>query len=229
MKKRLLVLATVVGVVGSAAGFGATVTPTLLSVSQVKRHPYATFSALHQGSEPTIYFASKPDRATDGSFLSENIVASDSLTDAEIQGRAWSYEDQLDPGRYFAMLKVFDWSDPCSNGGDCIEGYSNVLPLTIPKPPMRFRSKVEVLRYIGIVYLTLSVTPLGEKLPYKVCWRTVKGRRCVRGKVDGYSWVASADDSLRVRMRGMRRRTTFNWYASGRKVASKRVATKRAT
>jgi hypothetical protein len=45
----------------------------------------------------TIYVATKPDRASDGEFLSENVVEVATLTDAEIQAGVWTDVEQLDP------------------------------------------------------------------------------------------------------------------------------------
>jgi hypothetical protein len=165
-----------------------------------------------------IYVATKPDRASDGSFLQENIVASDILTDDEIARGSWLYESQLDPGGYYVMARAFDFE--CYLNPNCIEGFSNMLTLTIPKPAQRYGAAVQVLRYIGIGYLTLTVTPLGEKIPYRVCWTLRRGSRCLRATVKGYSWNASASDLLRVSLRGMRKVSTFTWYADGRTVAS---------
>jgi hypothetical protein len=45
----------------------------------------------------SIYVSTKPDRATDGSFLTENIKSLDIVTDSEIQSGQWLSETQLDP------------------------------------------------------------------------------------------------------------------------------------
>jgi hypothetical protein len=224
MAKRLLVV-LVFGVALALPGAAAAQTPTLLSASQQNRHPAATFS-IPGADDATIYIADKPDRASDGSFLQENIVAVDFLTTAEIQGGAWTYESQLDPGTYYVLMNASDWD--CAGQPSCLAGYSNMLTLTVPKPPQTYRGSVEVLHYAHIVYLTLRVKPLGEKRPYKVCWRLRSGkRRCVTGTVDGYSWNAAADDQVDVGLRGMRNRTTFTWYVEGRKVAARTANTTR--
>jgi hypothetical protein len=101
-----------------------------------------------------------------------------------------------------------------------------MLTLNVPKPPKTYRGSVEVLHYVHIVSLTLHVTPLGEKLPYKVCWRLkTKRLRCVSGSVNGYSWNSSAEGELSVRLRGMGTQTTFVWYVRSRKVAAKTANT----
>jgi hypothetical protein len=211
-------------VVGSALALalpsaaGAT-PPTLQTVSQQNRHPNATFS-IPGADDATIYFAIKPDRASDGGFLQENIKATDFLTTDEIQRGSWSYEDQLDPGTYYVMMRATDYD--CIGQPTCIDGYSNLLTLAVPKPPHTYRGSVEVFHYSHVAYLTLRVTSLGEKLPYKVCWLLKTRRlRCVSGTVDGYSWNSSADDSVSVRLKGMAKRTTFVWVVRGRKVAAK--------
>src|SRR4051812_37544982 len=86
--------------------------PTLSSVGSQDRHPTATFSA-PRASDATIYFATKPDRATDGKFLQENIKDTDFFTDSEIQSGRWMSESQLDPGVYYVMLRVSPDFDSC--------------------------------------------------------------------------------------------------------------------
>ena len=62
------------------------------------------------------------------------------------------------------MMQAIDYD--CIGQPDCIGGYSNMLTLTVPKPPQTYRGSVEVPHHVHIVYLTLRVTPLGESLPY---------------------------------------------------------------
>jgi hypothetical protein len=209
----------------SLPGAAAAQPPTLLTVSHENRHPRATFSA-PGADDATIYLATKPDRATDGGFLQENIKDLDFLTTSEIQGGLWLDESQIDPGVYYVMLRATDFD--CIGNPSCLDGYSNILTLTVPKPSHTYRGSVDVLHYSHIVYLSLRVTRLGESLPYKVCWLLKsKSRKCVTGRVDGYSWDSSADDSVTVRLRGMKLRTTFSWYVHGRKVALKTANTTR--
>jgi hypothetical protein len=206
-------------------GAAAADPPALLTISQQGRHPIAQFS-IPGADLATIYFATKPDRASDGSFLEENITDADLLTDAEIQSGSWMYESQLDPGTYYVLLYAIDFD--CIGQPTCLVGYSNMLTLSVPKPPQTYRSSVSVLHYSHVAYLTLRVKPLGESLPYKVCWRLKSGkRRRVGGKVDGYSWNSSAEDDVSVRLRGMKNRTTFAWYVRGRKVAARTANTTR--
>src|SRR4051812_10244036 len=87
--------------------------PVLSSVTvSADRHPSAQFSTPKAG-DVTIYFASKPDRASDGSFFQENIVALDFLTADEIQAGNWTFSDQLDPGTYYVMLNADPDFDLC--------------------------------------------------------------------------------------------------------------------
>jgi hypothetical protein len=200
--------------------------PVLASVGQQNRHPTATFSA--PGADfATIYVARKPDRASDGSFLSENVETLDPLTSEEVERGVWVGAGQIDPGTYYVMLRAHDYD--CFRTPACTEGFSNVKTLRVPTPRPAYRTKVVgVLRSSGVLYLRLTVTPLGERLPYRVCWRLKsKKRRCASGTVDGYSWRSSASDTLTVRMRGMGNRTTFTWYVRGRAVSAKTAITRR--
>jgi hypothetical protein len=104
VKRRLLLVSILVAsVVWPGAAFA--VAPFLGAVSHQDRHPSASFSA-PRADFATIYLATKPDRATDGSFLQENIKELDLLTDSEIQSGRWSDENQIDPGTYWVMLPV---------------------------------------------------------------------------------------------------------------------------
>jgi hypothetical protein len=206
-------------------GSAQAATPTLVSVGQQDRHPQATFGPLPGVDYMTVYMATKPDRASDGSFLQENIKDLDFLTADEIASSTWLYESQLDPGLYYVMARASDFD--CYQNPNCIDGFSNMFTLTVPKPPQRYRTSVQLLRFIGIGYLNLSVAPLGGKLPYRVCWTLTRGSRCLRSTVTGYSWNAPASDLLRVSLRRMRKLTTFTWYADGRIVSVRRVRIRR--
>jgi hypothetical protein len=218
-----LMCVIVAAVVGSLllAGAAVAATPSLLSIGQENRHPTATFS-MPGADFATIYFATSPDRATDGSFLEEHVEHIDFLTTDEIQGGQWLDSAQLDPGRYYVMLRATDTD--CFGDSACMEGFSNMLTLAVPKPVASYRGNVRVYRYLQSVDLRLKVGPLGERLPYRVCWTLVGHRRkCVRSAVAGYSWNSAATDQISVRKRGMPQRTAFAWYVDGRRVASKRV------
>ena len=100
-------------------------------------------------------------------------------------------------------------------------GYSGVVTPTKPKPSTRYVAQVVSVRSLGIVYLSLRATPLGEDRPYRVCWRLENGKRvCVRGTLEAGS------DVLRVNARGMGNYTTFAWQVGSRTVAEKRVRTR---
>jgi hypothetical protein len=214
--------ATAIGVLLSLAGAtqAQAVSPALLSVGQRDRHATASFT-MPGANYGTISVADKPDRATDGSFLQENIKDFEILSADEIQTGRWLSENQLDPGTYYVLLRAS--TDACPDDPNCTNGYSNVLTLTVPRPAERFSGHVKNYRYLSIVTVTLKITPLGEHVPYRVCWRLAsKHQKCARGTVDGYSWNSSASDSLDVRKRGMSKLTTFVWYVAGRKVAVRR-------
>jgi hypothetical protein len=203
--------------------------PTLSSVSHQDRHPTATFSA-PCADFATIYLATKPDRATDGSFLQENIKELDLLADSEIQSARWLDENQIDPGTYWVMLRASPDFDSCyiygTGGFDpaCADGFSNVLTLVVPKPAIRYGARVTAYRYLRQASLELTATPLGEKVPYRACYR-LKNRKtqCLAGTLDGYSWDSAVTDSLTVNTRNLATLTTFSWYVSGKRVALKRV------
>jgi hypothetical protein len=218
----MVVAAAALAVVGAANA----APPALLTVGQQDRHATATFSA--PGADlATIYVASKPDLASGGGFLEENIKRVDFLTADEIQRAAWVDGEQLEPGLYYVVLRAGDFE--CPRNPNCTQGYSNMVPLQIPKPRATYHAKVvAVFGRSGVIYLQLTVAPLGERLPYRVCWRLKNKRRtCLLRTLNGYSWNSSATDSPRIRMRGMGRRTTFTWYVRGRLIAAQTVNTER--
>src|SRR6266545_7971586 len=110
------------------------------------------------------------------------------LTDSEIQSGRWSDESQIDPGTYWVMLRASPDFDACYISGSgtfdpaCADGFSNVLTLSVPKPAIRYVARVTAYRYIGQASLRLTATPLGERLPYRVCYRLKRGGgRCLNG------------------------------------------------
>ena len=221
MKRTALILAALLVGIGGAEAHAAT--PTLDSVGQEDRHSTGTFSATG-ADDVTVYFATKPDRGTDGNFLEENRAGIISLADDEIASGRWFDSEQLDPGVYYVLLRASHYS--CYEVPDCMTGDSAVLTLTVPKPKQRFTPSVSGFAGIS-TYLKLTVSPLGETLPYRVCWtKTGGGRKCLRSTIDGYSWNDSASDDLRVgarQTRAMPARARFVWYVAGERVASKRV------
>ncbi len=205
------------------------VSPSLTAVGHQQRHPTATFSAPKAGSA-TIYLASRPDRATDGSFLSENIRESGFLTDSELQSGRWFDASRVDPGTYYVMLQARPDFDSCYIFGSglydpaCADGFSNILTLIVEKPRIRYSARVTAYRFLGQASLYLTATPLGEKLPYRVCYVTKsRAKRCLTGSLNGYSWDSSGEDNLDVRTRNLPTITTFTWYVGGKKVAAKSV------
>jgi hypothetical protein len=218
-----------IGVALVAASPAGATPPVLGAVSHQDRHPNASFSA-PRADFATIYLATKPDRATDGSFLEENVKELDILTDSEIQSGRWSDENQIDPGTYWVMLRASPDFSSCyvyDTGGfdpTCADGFSNVLALTVPKPAIHYAARVTAYRYLRQASLQFTATPLGERLGYRVCYRLKAGsNRCLNGTLDGYSWSSSADDNLTVNTRNLAAITTFTWYVNGKRVASKRV------
>jgi hypothetical protein len=216
--------AVVLAIPGSASALP----PTLSSVSEQNRHAAATFSA-PRASFAAIYFSSKPDRATDGSFLEENIASVDILTDSEIQSGRWSGETQLNPGAYWVMLRATPDFGACFRDDGtldpaCADGFSNVATLAVPEPAVRYTARATAFRYIRQATLTLTANPLGERRPYRVCART-KSRRalCLAGTLDGFDWNSPAVDTLTISTRTLPTVATFNWYVAGVRVATKRV------
>lgn len=204
--------------------------PTLFSVDAgADLHPAAAFNAA-AASSAEIRFASSPDRASDGSFRSENIVDYDSFTDGELRGGSWSYEYILPPGHYWVMITATDYGD-CARaptGPECGEGASNVLELEVPRPDLGYATSSRLYYYLGEIDLKLTVDPLGEDLPYRLCWRRKSGaRRCTRSTVEGRSWTSSASDTVEVSLRGLASRTTFVWYVDGEEVDRRRLRTGR--
>jgi hypothetical protein len=197
--------------------------PTLRAVGQQDRHLVAILAA-PGAFGATIYVASKPDRATDGRFLDENIKTLDFLTDSEIQSGRWVYEDQIDPGTYYVLLRT----DCYTTESDCADGFSNMMTVVVPKPVSRYTAAVTAYRYLDYVSLQVVARPLGERRAYRACYRLRSGRtRCLTGTLDGYDWNSSADDRLTVSTRGLPLRTTFSWYVGGKLVAAKRVLIRR--
>jgi hypothetical protein len=179
----------------------------------------------------SIRFSTKPDRATDGSFLSENSAGGDFVTDSELQSGRWMYESQLDPGTYWVMLHTSPDFDACYISGgsydpSCANGYSEIAKLTIPEPAVRYTVTSYSWRFSRKVDVTLRASPLGVDRAYRVCYRTAsKVRRCLNGRLDGYRWDSAATDELSVNTRPLGPRTLFQWYVGSKLVAQKTVRT----
>jgi hypothetical protein len=207
----------------------AAIPPTLLSVGSQRLHPTATFSAA-KSDHVVIQVATRPDRASNGEFLNENVEVFDVLEDSEVQAGNWLYESQIDPGTYYVLLRASPDFDLCyqfdSGGFDpsCADGYADMKTLTVPRPPIRYAASVRRYVFLSGVELSITAVPLGEKLPYRVCYRTASGRRvCLAGVISGFSWNSSATDTLTANKRNLRKLTTFTWYVAGKPVASKRA------
>jgi hypothetical protein len=222
--KRIAALAVTVFAVACVHGQAAT--SSLFSVDQQDRHSTGTFSAPDADSV-TVYIATKPDQGSDGRFLSENVVDYVFLTAGEIAAGSWLSSDQLDSGRYYVMLNAYDYD--CYDDPACLDGFSDVLPLTVPKPAQKFTRSVT--RPFKTLYLKLTISPLGEDQPYKLCWSKANGqRKCLSSTVNGYNGNAAASDEISVGARAQRAmwsRTTFSWYLAGKRVASKPVRIRR--
>lgn len=228
-RSRLIVTLAILAIPLVFVRAAAAVPPTLLSVGSQALHPTATFSAPKSDSD-VIQVATRPDRASNGEFLTENVVVFDVLADSEIQTGRWLYESQIDPGTYYVLLRASPNFDLCYqiNSGtydpSCANGYSAMQMLTIPRPAIRYGASVRHYVYVSNVDLTITAVPLGQKMPYRVCYRTAAGRRvCLAGVISGYSWTSSASDTRTVNRRNLRTITTFTWYVEGRAVVSKRA------
>jgi hypothetical protein len=196
--------------------------PALLGVGHKGLHPTAALSA-PGADDVTVYISKRPDRATDGNFLTENSAGIDFLTADEIASGAWMDEDNLDPGTYYVMLQASTYS--CPDGADCTDGFSNVMTLLMPKPKQRFRASIKS-GFIGS--FTLTITPAGKSVPYRLCWTRGRGRRCERGTVDGYDWTRPASDTIFLTLSDLKlprrqKQTTFTWQVAGKRVASKTI------
>jgi hypothetical protein len=197
---RLAVL-TACGVVALAVVASAfAIDPTITGVGSKNRHPVVTFNA-PKSNFVVIEIATKPDRASNGDFLSENSKVFDVLTDSEVQGGAWLYAYQLDPGSYWVLLHASPDFNLCYqvNTGEydpsCANGFAGPVQLTIPRPVSRYRGDVTPRLFFRQVQLRFVVTPLGDRLPYQVCYPTASRRqRCLSGAVQGFSWNSSASD-----------------------------------
>jgi hypothetical protein len=227
---RLLILTAIAAAAAAFAGPSAfAAAPVIQQISVQARHPAVSFTA-PQADSVSIYFATKPDRATDGSFLQENIASSDFFTDDEIQAGHWLDDTQLDPGTYYVLLNASPDFDSCyviANGDydpACANGYSNLATLVVPRPAVHYSVAVTSFKFLKQLDLRLTASPLGVDTPYKVCYLTkAKARRCVVGKLDGFGWNSPADDTLDISTRNLARTTLFTWFVAGHAVANRVV------
>jgi len=224
------IVATIIGALAFTATANAA-PPSLTGVGHQNRHPTATFST-PRTEDVTIYFATKPDRATDGRFLQENVEHTDFFTDPEMQAGQWLDSDRIDPGTYYVMLHATAESSCISYppptyqrvvDPSCADGFSNIVTVTIPKPVVRYRVGFE-RGFIGS--FTIRASSSGEAIPYLLCSRDLAKRRCVRGRIDRSSWDSSNDDTIYMTATDFKKRvyckfgrkTTVTWYVRGRVV-----------
>lgn len=205
----------------------AAVPPSVLGVTQQTRHPVVTFSA-PKSDHVVIEIATKPDRGSDGSFFSENQIEFEVMTDSEIATGRWLSESQLDPGTYYVLVRASPDFDRCyvSGGYDasCADGYSSMATLVVPRPTVKYAVGATKESFTSTISLRISATPLGEKLPYQVCYLTkARKRLCLRDTLVGYDWDSAARESLTVKTRNLATLTTFTWFVGGRAVGSKRI------
>jgi hypothetical protein len=196
--------------------------PSLTSVTVGPNlHATATFSAA--GADlATIYFATKPDRASDGSFFEENVKHLDLLTDAEIQTGRWVDEQQIDPGTWYVLLRAGCFKVDDTN---CADGFSNMVALTVPPPTVHYTTRITDV-FPGLsVYGEIRASALGINKPYRLCYTTrARAQRCRTGTINGYSWSSSASDELRIAVsRAMPTMATFTWRVDGRIVGHKKT------
>lgn len=201
--------------------------PTIISVSQQARHPIVAFSA-PKSDHVVIEIASKPERGSDGSFFSENQVEFEVMTDSEVAAGRWLSESQIDPGTYYVLVRASPDFDLCYQDGgfdpSCADGYSAMATLVVPRPAVRYVVGATRQSYSAAVTLSISATPLGEKLPYRVCYLTkARKRLCLRDTLAGYSWNSGASERLTVSTRLLATYTTFSWFVGTRVIGSKRI------
>jgi hypothetical protein len=200
------------------------VPPVITSVSHENRHPLLTFSA-PRGNWLTVEFASKPDQATDGTFLRENVAYTGLPTNAEAAAGRWLSNRQLDPGHYYVHMQATRASE-CVSYNDafetivdpaCADGWSSIVELTVPMPKIKYTVKHE--RAYKSAFLTLTASPYGAKLPYKVCWKPPKAKKdkCKSGELSGYGWDSPARHLISISTKGLSPRTKFTWYTRGAK------------
>jgi hypothetical protein len=174
-----------------------------------------------------IYFASEPGQASTGEFFQENVKRVDFLTADEIQSGSWTFETQLDPGTYYVAMKATPSFTPCyvSAGTyrpECASGYSNVVQLVVPTPPIRYSAIVHAPRFWTTVQLKFKAQPLGIKQNYHVCFTSnTKRTICTHGVLDGFSWNSKATDYLSISKHNLPRRATLYWYVGTAKVVKK--------
>lgn len=203
------------------------VAPSISSAAAgADRHPSAVFSA-PTASSVTVYMADKPDQSSDGTFFNEAIRHVDFLTADEIASGTWKYEDQLDPGTYYLLLKATPSFTPCYISGGtynpaCANGFSNVVSFTVPTPSIRYSVIVNAPKFWTTVQLKFKATPLGVKQAYRACFKARSKRTiCVHHVLPGYSWNSKATDYMNLSKHNLPRRAAVTWYVGHVKVLKK--------
>ena len=109
----------------SAAG------PTVLSVSEARRHPVVTWTLPPRVTALMISIATSPQRDGDGTFVDEHEILVDPLDDAAAE---WRAEEPLAAGTYYVL--VSGWDHSCADGrGTCGVVFSDVRELVVRNPP----------------------------------------------------------------------------------------------
>lgn len=225
LTRRAVALALALAALTVFSAEAAATVPSLLTVGHDRMHPTATFAA-PGATDVTVYISTSPDRATDGSFLTENSAGIDFFTDGEIATGQWMDADTIKPGTYWVMLHATQAGCYEDEGSVCMRGYSSPLQLTVPKPKTKFTTKFEG-GYIAS--FTLTATPLGESMPYRLCWaRTGKSRKCERGTLLGTDWSDSTSDPIfltvdDLKLGSRQKKVKFTWYVENKRVASRTI------
>jgi hypothetical protein len=214
------------------AGPAAASPPSITAITIRGRAPTVTFDA-PKASSVNLFIASSADRASDGSFIAEDVVVRAVLPRSALQSGTWTYSARLDPGDYFLLLKATADAAACAPatpGGDldpsCADGFSPVASFTVPVPRIRYDVYAKPYHRGRIVRLGLLAEALGVPQTYRVCYRLrSKARRCVASRLDAYHWDESSSDVVAVDGRPLARSTTFTWFVAGKKIASRTIAT----
>jgi hypothetical protein len=217
--------------------------PVLVSVSDVNRHPAASWTLPPGVKAQVAEVATSPATSTDGYFFSENVKAFDVLEPTQT---SWVYNFQLDPGTYYVHIAGLD--EPCYYAGLCpVREFTQTATLVIeapppPPPPPRPRYQASVrTTHPGAVRLSGNWTYLGDTLRvrfrnataraddgrgYRVCYTYRRKLACRWRRIVGHRW-----DSWRLRVTPRMAVLTgrgspyveFTWRVNQHVVARKRV------
>ena len=149
------------------------------------------------------------------------------FTDSEIQAGRWVSDRKIRPRPPLAaMLDAYNLCFLPSGGVNpaCADGFSEPVPLAVPKPKTRYTVSGKQYRFIETIQLRIVAKPLGERGAYKLCYPTKRtARKCLSGGLRGFDWDSAEQSTLSVRTSGLKPTTTFKWEVGGKKVASLRV------